>query len=242
VVSDFFDEAASSPLRLADSQAADPDGDRYRAPGVRCRAGQDVAGSDSFIGHASPPPAEIRWAQWDRAYSDAAAELEAQFGAIPRLVATRYEGIDHFGQAYLRDAEPERFGNVQRGDPRRSVLDRYYGYLDTEVTHDRATRSGDLLLVVSGFGMEPNGFIKRIPAHRRRRRVRTHEPAPDGFLLAFGTNVATGEYAAALSSIWRRRFSITWAAGRPRHGRLRADGPLSRQLHARSTGDVHAHA
>jgi len=198
VVSDFFDEAASSPLRLADSQAADPttaiDIARLAFDAWQVRTWQEVIPA---IGPGEPTPAEIRWAQWDRAYSDAAAELEAQFGAIPRLVATRYEGIDHFGQAYLRDAEPERFGNVQRGDPRRSVLDRYYGYLDTEVGRTIAQLGpGDLLLVVSGFGMEPNGFIKRILGRITGGddAYGTHEPAPDGFLLAFGTNVATGEY------------------------------------------------
>ena len=58
------------------------------------------------------------------------------------------------------------------------------------------SRPGDLLLVVSGFGMEASGLssgrLERLIGDEDQ--FGTHEPAPDGFLLAYGTNVAPGEY------------------------------------------------
>jgi hypothetical protein len=52
----------------------------------------------------------------------------------------------------------------------------------------------DLLLVVSGYGMEPLGLGKRLV----ERFIGdpdisgTHDAAPDGFLLAYGSSVAPG--------------------------------------------------
>ena len=55
-------------------------------------------------------------------------------------------------------------------------------------------RPGDLLLVISGFGMQPVSPLKHaIAALLRDPDVSgTHENAPDGFLLAYGTPVAPG--------------------------------------------------
>jgi predicted AlkP superfamily phosphohydrolase/phosphomutase len=108
----------------------------------------------------------------------------------------RYEGLDVFGHAVLRDAEPELFGQIGRGDPHRSLLDRYFASIDLEVGRligDLAP--ADLLLVVSGFGMERETFIKQLVARARGEPERpgSHDQAPDGFLLAFGTNVAPNQ-------------------------------------------------
>jgi hypothetical protein len=52
----------------------------------------------------------------------------------------------------------------------------------------------DLLIVVSGYGMEPLGFAKRLV----ERAIGdpdlngTHDAAPDGFLMAYGGSVARG--------------------------------------------------
>jgi hypothetical protein len=84
-----------------------------------------------------------------------------------------------------------------RSDPRRSVLDQYYAFIDHEVGEAiRRLAPGDLMLVVSGFGMEPTALGKRLLARllRRPEIPGTHEPAPDGFLLAYGSNVASGPF------------------------------------------------
>ena len=196
VISDYFDEAASAPLRLADPQAGDPTTAiaiaREAFDAWQSRPWQDVLPP---LTPDEATPAGIRWARWDHAYAEAAAALEDHF--VPRLTALRLEGIDHFSHAYLRDAQPDLFGNVQRSDPHRSVLDRYYRFVDNEVGRMIGQLApGDLLLVVSGFGMEASGLIKRSVERLigDEDQFGTHEAAPDGFLLAYGTHVAPGEY------------------------------------------------
>jgi hypothetical protein len=198
IVSNYFDEAASSPLRLADPQAADPTTAVDIAREVfdlwLTRPWQEVLPS---FGAGELQPNEFDRARWDRAYSESAAQLEREFA--PRLTSVRYEGLDVFGHWYLRDAQPERFGELRARDRRRSVLDRYYTYIDEEIGHAvDALSAGDLLLVVAGFGMEPETLAKRAlaPVFGWPRWTGTHEGAPDGFLMAYGTNVAPGEHVS----------------------------------------------
>jgi predicted AlkP superfamily phosphohydrolase/phosphomutase len=78
------------------------------------------------------------------------------------------------------------------------VLDQYYALIDAEIgLVIRRLEAGDLLLVVSGFGMEPTALGKRVLARVLGRPdvTGTHEAAPDGFLMAYGTNVASGSFA-----------------------------------------------
>ena len=192
VVTDRFDaEAASSPFRLADAHAGDPttavDVARERFDDWLAKPWQDVLAGG---GTTAPNPDDLNYVRWDRAYSDTAAELEQQFA--PLLTAVRYEAVDIFAHRYLRESQPERFGDPRRADPDRSLLDRYYGYVDSEVGRTmRLLAPGDLLLVVSGFGMEPTSLAKRVLARVLGYPDWTgsHEPAPDGFLLAYGANV-----------------------------------------------------
>ena len=59
----------------------------------------------------------------------------------------------------------------------------------------QALAPGDLLLAVSGFGMEPTPLGKRLLARLlgERELTGTHESGPDGFLLAYGSAVAAGQ-------------------------------------------------
>jgi hypothetical protein len=196
VLSDRFDEAASSPLRLADARAGDPTTavDVARETFDRWLA---IAWPDVLPASApdEPEPLDFNAARWDRAYSDTAAELEQQFA--PRLTAVRYEALDAFGRRYLRHAQPELFGDPRRADPRRSILDRHYAYLDGEVGRiARLLAPGDLLVVVSGFGMERMTPVKRLLARLKGQAdlTGTPESAPDGFLMAYGTNAARGQF------------------------------------------------
>ena len=195
VLSDRFDEAASSPLRLGDARAGDPttavDVARETFDRWLVAPWPDVLPATA---PGEPEPLNLNAARWDRAYSDTAAELELQFA--PRLTAVRYEGLDAFGHLYLREAQPELFGDPRRSDPRRPILDRHYAYLDSEIGRTaRLLAPGDLLVVVSGFGMERMTPVKRLLARvlGQPDLTGTHEHAPDGFLLAYGTNVARGQ-------------------------------------------------
>ena len=191
VLSDRFDEAASSPLRLADARAGDPT--TASAVGREVFDAWQARPWRDILPASSPREAEpvgLDHARWDRAYSDAASELALEFA--PRLLAVRYEALDTFGHTDLGAAEPDLFGEPRRALPDRSVLDRDYAYIDDEV--GRATAAlgpGDLLLVVSGFGMEPTPLLRRALARLQGdpNLTGTHESAPDGFLLAYGSNV-----------------------------------------------------
>jgi Type I phosphodiesterase / nucleotide pyrophosphatase len=196
LISDYFDEAASSPLRLADPQAGYP------------TSAVDIARQVFDVWQAKPwtavmPPSApdepvptgIVRARWDHAYSEAAAELNQEFA--PRLTAVRYESPDALGHWYLEDAEPELYGRLPGPERGRSVLDRDYAFIDDEVGRAVASLGpNDLLLVVSGFGMEPVTLPKRLLARLLGRPDWTggHESAPDGFLLAYGSNVAHGQF------------------------------------------------
>ena len=190
-ISDQFDESESHPLRL--SQAGAPTTAmaiaREAFDAWQTRPWQQVlTGSPA----EATEPAGVQRARWDRAYTAASDELEREFPV--RMTAIRYEALDVFGHSGLRDAEPELFGQIGGGDPHRSLLDRYYGVMDTEVGRlidDLAP--GDLLLVVSGFGMDRESWLKQMAARAlgEADRPGSHDRAPDGFLVAFGSNVAT---------------------------------------------------
>jgi predicted AlkP superfamily phosphohydrolase/phosphomutase len=84
----------------------------------------------------------------------------------------------------VSDQEQRQFGRV---------LDEYYAFVDGIVGAAlQRVQPDDLLLVVSAFGMQPLS-----PGKRMLEQVignpdisGTHERAPDGFLMAFGTAVA----------------------------------------------------
>ena len=137
--------------------------------------------------------------------ADVAAEQIADSFAVRRPVqftAIRYAGIDAVGHYYLRYALPRAFGDVSDEERLRHgrVLEQYYTYLDGIVGRAMATLGpDDLLLVVSGFGMEPLSLGKRL-----LERVMgdpelsgSHERAPDGFVLAYGRQVAKGNFLRA---------------------------------------------
>ncbi len=120
----------------------------------------------------------------------------------PRFLAVRFPGIDAVGHLFLRYADPSAFGDVSDEERRRfgGLLDQYYGFVDTLVGRqiDRMNPD-DLLLVVSAFGMEPLSPGKRLleMAVGNPQISGTHERAPDGFVLAFGSSVASGRPARA---------------------------------------------
>jgi hypothetical protein len=197
LVTDYFDDAASSPLRSEDADAADPTNAIAVARGVfgrwLVRPWTDVLPA---VSPDEPAPAGLLAARWDQAYWEAARELEQQFA--PRLTAIRLEGLASFGHYYLHDAQPSLFGRVRSEGPQPSVLDRYYARVDALVGQE-AARLGprDLLLVVSGFGMEAAPLARRALDRLLGRTALsgTHERGPDGFLLAYGTNAASGTFA-----------------------------------------------
>jgi hypothetical protein len=128
-------------------------------------------------------------------YRELARRLDARIA--PRVRVLRYEGVDVAGHHYLRYAMPGAFGDVSPQERQHlgQVLEQQYAWLDAEIGAAMdALGPDDLLLVVSGFGMEPQSPGKRLLSRvlREPDLPGTHERAPDGFLLAWGRSVAPG--------------------------------------------------
>jgi predicted AlkP superfamily phosphohydrolase/phosphomutase len=114
-----------------------------------------------------------------------------------RFTAVRFPGLDAVGHYFFRYANPSAFGDVSEQERRQygRVLEDYYGFADAVVGDAlESLAPGDLLLVVSAFGMEPLSPGKRLLEQfaGNPRISGTHERAPDGFVLAYGTAVAPG--------------------------------------------------
>ena len=100
--------------------------------------------------------------------------------------AVRYPAIDAMGHYYLRYAEPASFGDVSDAERLRygRVLEQYDTQLDEVIGNAmEALGPDDLLLVVSGFGMEPLSLGKRVLERfiGNPALSGSHERAPDGF-------------------------------------------------------------
>jgi hypothetical protein len=134
---------------------------------------------DAFAG-------EGRTQSRDAAYSRAARDAQAAHPV--QLTAVRYEGLDTVGHYHWPETPTMALGDV-------SELDRAYAAVDAEIgAAVERLAPGDLLLVISGFGMQPVSAAKHLAARLLRDPdvSGTHEDAPDGFLLAYGTHVASG--------------------------------------------------
>ena len=151
---------------------------------------------EAFGGDRPASVDAVAAAAWrDEAYARAARDV--RMARPVEVEAIRYQAIDTASHVYLRYAQPGGFGDVTVAERERfgPMLDRYYASLDGEIGAAlERLEPGDLLLVVSGFGMEPVSPVK----HAAARVLRdpdvsgTHENGPDGFLLAYGATVMPG--------------------------------------------------
>jgi predicted AlkP superfamily phosphohydrolase/phosphomutase len=140
----------------------------------------------------------------DLTYRRAALALRSAHD--PPFFAFSLHGLDVVGHSFLRFARPEQFGNVQPDEARRygRVLDRYLAWIDDTVGEVASgLRPGEVLFVVSTYGMQPSPLPRRIwqrllgePAYSG-----THDDAPDGVLIAFGDGVRPGTTLSGLSVV-----------------------------------------
>ncbi|MBP8273675.1 MAG: alkaline phosphatase family protein, partial [Acidobacteria bacterium] len=206
-ISDRFEDTSQSPLRLDDATNGAPttaaEIAREAFDQTQFTPWPDVLPDDFTAAASASSAATIAKARWDRSYREALARLNDQGNFNVQLSAIRYTGIDMLSHAYFAYTEPARLASLTRNvspeDQRRfgGAVDRYYKWIDEQVEATMASlEPGDLLLVVSGFGMEPvslqTALINRVLGEEQSG---THEGAPQGFLLAYGVNVAPGEYA-----------------------------------------------
>ncbi len=141
----------------------------------------------------------------DRIYDRLAGDLDAASPAQATIV--RYQSLDVAGHYFLRFAEPGAFGDATTSEERRrfgTILERHYGLINDAIGRAMASLGpNDLLLVMSGFGMEPLTLGRRLlelvigdPDVNG-----THEGAPDGFLMAYGGMVAPGRLSSRASVV-----------------------------------------
>lgn len=168
-------------------------------------------------------------ARTDRIYDRIARALAKARPA--QVTVTRYQSLDTIGHYFLRYAMPSEFGDVSVDERQRlgAVLDRQYGVVDESIGRAMAALGpDDLLLVVSGYGMEPLGPGKRLV----ERLIGdpdisgTHEAAPDGFLLAYGRAVASGrqqERASVVDIVPTILYFLGLPIGRDMDGYARTD-------------------
>jgi len=124
----------------------------------------------------------------------------------PQVTIVRYESLDPIGHDFLRYTMPSRFGNVSGEDRRRygAVLESHYGIIDEAIGRAMDQLGPeDLLLVVSGYGMEPLSPGKRLVEQLigDPEVSGTHENAPDGFLMAYGSMVEPGRHLTRASIV-----------------------------------------
>lgn len=189
IVSDRFHQLVGS-IAEFDRAASPPD----VLPALEASFADSVSDSDTerAIENDTPEASALRR---DRLYSGAMHDLSASMS--PRLTALRYDGLDTVGHYYLRYTHPRTFRDVPEEERRRfsQVIDRYYAFIDGEVGHALdALAPGDLLVVVSGFGMQPLNPVKQTIGRLLGDPdfSGTHERAPDGFLITYGTAVEPG--------------------------------------------------
>jgi predicted AlkP superfamily pyrophosphatase or phosphodiesterase len=167
-------------------------------PWLEASFSQPPAGPESpaaHMGAAASGTPEASALRRDRGYSAVMRNLAVEMS--PRLTALRYEGLDTVGHYYFRYSQPRIFRDVPEEERRHSLqaIDRYYAYIDAEVGASLdALSAGDLLVVVSGFGMQPLNPVKQAIGRilGNPEFTGTHEHAPDGFLIAYGTAVEPG--------------------------------------------------
>ena len=194
LVSDQFERRYASLVDVEDIGVVWP---RDAAPVAAAAAGEAQRAERASAQGASDDAGQLiaRPCAADRVHERVADVLDERYPS--RFQAVRYECLDAAGHYYFRYAVPGAFGDVSDDELQRygGVLPARYAAVDQMLGRVMAAlRPGDLLLVVSGFGMQPMSVGKRLLERSvgNPEPSGTHEPAPDGFLFAFGTDVRPG--------------------------------------------------
>ncbi len=135
----------------------------------------------------------------DLTYARAAEVLRQAYD--PSLLVVSFHGYDSAGHVFYRYAHPEAFGNVDPEEARRygGVLG---GYATLLTRWAGATeKPGDLLVLVSGYGLAPTPLWRRLLGVLTGTETPTagHGGAPPGVLLLVGEGVRAGAQAGGAS-------------------------------------------
>jgi predicted AlkP superfamily phosphohydrolase/phosphomutase len=140
----------------------------------------------------------------DLTYRRAGAVLRAAYD--PPFFATYFYGLDVVGHTFLRFARPSFFGNVDPDSARRygRVLDRYVTLLGEWLVESvERRRANEIVIFVSGFGMEPATPFDRLVALLTGRGSvgGVHDRAPDGYFIAVGDGIRPGAHVRGASVV-----------------------------------------
>ncbi len=194
LVSDAYLRLAATPSAIEDSSSVYP-------PDIQAAVAEavDAAGlamtTDAAVVPAARGVVNEMPGRIDRTFDQIARTLALTHST--RVTVVRYQSLDQIGHYFLRYAMPSAFGDVTDDERRRlgSVLEGHYAFIDAAIGRAIETIGpDDLLLVVSGYGMEPLGLGKRLLEKMigDPDLSGTHENAPDGFLMAYGSSVVRG--------------------------------------------------
>jgi predicted AlkP superfamily phosphohydrolase/phosphomutase len=131
----------------------------------------------------------------DLTYAHAAQVLGQAYH--PSLLVVSFHGYEAAGHVFYRYAHPEAFGNVSADEARRygrvpsryaSLVERWVGDIEKDLG------PGDVLVVVSGYGLAPTPLWRRLLGVLTSTSVgaATHAGAPDGVLLVAGEGIRPG--------------------------------------------------
>ena len=172
--------------------------------------------------------AAIGTTRWHRASSHA--------DRMPRFTALRYDGLDTVGHSYLSATQPRAFRDETDEERRRQLqaIDAYYAFIDGELdaAAGASRRPDDLLVVVSGFGMQPlDDDQAHLRAAVRQRELHRHPRARARRVPARLRRLGRARPPAARLDRRRRTDDPLFSrpARGPRHGRIRP----RRSLHPR---------
>ena len=187
LVADRFHDVIGSTLELDNRAAFPPDAAALARAAFLEDADAPAAAEPADTAQDSP------WAR-DVSYRTALHALRDRWR--PQVVAVRYQALDAAGHRHwaVGDARPADASDAER---RRSeqLLERAYLRMDAEVGAAlESLAPEDLLLVISGFGMQALHPVKRLLGRvlGEGGLAGTHERAPDGFMLAYGRAVERG--------------------------------------------------
>ena len=171
----------------------------------------------------------------DTTYERIGEELRDELD--PDVFAIYFFGLDIVGHYFTRYQRPDRFGDVSDAEIRKfgRTVEAYYRFLDS-ILGDYLQRRADneILVVVSGHGMEPLPLAERIiePFKGNPYLSGTHEDAPDGLLILYGPDIIPGAKlsgASVLDITPTLLYLLGLPLGRDMDGRLRTD-VLSEEL------------
>ena len=188
VVSDAYLRSSETSTRQTDPALLYP-------PDIQGEVAAILQGTEGTTAPASldvVPERHRMPARIDRRYQRLHQELMATHPVQVSLM--RFQSPDQIGHYFLRYAVPSRFGDVSEIDRRRfgGLLEAHYALVDDAIGRAIATLGpDDLLMVVSGYGMEPLTVSKRLLEQviGDPEISGSHDGAPDGFLMAYGASV-----------------------------------------------------